>query len=100
MRNQIQTKKNSTMGGFTLIELMIVVAILGIGVALFIPAFVGYSRRANPPTYDCSGVTSEKLETYETACVAGGQTFNCELAAKKRFCVEAGEEGVTVGRPN
>ena len=96
MRNQTK-KKSSTMGGWTLIETMIVVAIVGIFVALAVPMI--YVMVREPVVYDCSGVSQEQLFDYETACVAGGNG-NCERHAKKRFCAEVGGDSATPGRPN
>lgn len=59
--------------GFTLIELMVVVAILGVLSALAIPAFVGYMRRAR---------TAEALQTIQSIYASASALYVSERATR------------------
>ena len=73
--------------GFTLIELMIVVAILGILAALAIPAFIGYVRRSK---------TSEASELIDTIFKGDASYYPLQHAAQgtdgttETYCTIAG----------
>lgn len=71
--------KKSGQKGFTLIELMIVVAIIGILAAIAIPQFTSYRQKS----YNTAA--KAELKSYYTACQAyltdaPGKTTNCSLA--------------------
>ena len=67
--NNIRTMKNN--GGFTLIELMIVIAILAILLAIAIPAYQDYTIRAK--TSECANaVAPVKVGVSEYAIARGG----------------------------
>ncbi|MGI9278109.1 MAG: pilin [Endozoicomonas sp.] len=58
--------------GFTLIELMIVVAIIGILAAVALPAYQDYTNRAK---FSEVVVATEGVKTQVDLCVAAGETF-------------------------
>ena len=59
--------------GFTLIELMVVVCILGVLAALAIPAFIGYMRRAR---------TSEAVQTISSIYASAAALYASERATR------------------
>ena len=71
--NRIQTMKRRAQAGFTLIELMIVVAIIGILAAVALPAYQDYTVRAKVSEAVIAGSSVKGLlsEAFQTDSVTG-----------------------------
>ena len=76
--------------GFTLIELMIVVAIIGILAAIAIPAFIGYVRRAK---------TSEASGNLNSLFKGASSYYNNERTAQGILAATGGHCTVTAAGP-
>lgn len=79
--NRIQTMKRRAQAGFTLIELMIVVAIIGILAAIAIPQYQNYVTRAKWQD-NIARVATTKLSIAECAQNSNGDLSLCDTAAK------------------